>query len=155
MSKQEDFTDDLNTPTEDDLEHCYGSKYLGAADVGKKRIKARILKITKETMRQQDKSDRSRFVLYLSNIDKGMVLNTTNKDRLVEKWGRKPADWLNGEIGLYTEMTQFGGKPTPGLRLEPISKRKGAAAPKATEEEPPPDEEGDPGPEVEFGDAAE
>jgi hypothetical protein len=155
-TQEEDFNDDLNTPTEDDLESCYGSKYLGAADIGKKKIRTRILKITKEMMPQRDgKPARARIVLYLANIDKPFVLNATNKNRLVEEWGRKPADWLNGEIGLYVEMTQFGGKPTPGLRLKTISKRKGASVAAATppKAEPWPDEDGDPGPEVEFADA--
>jgi hypothetical protein len=30
----ENFTDDLNTPTEADLDSCYGSKYLSATDLG-------------------------------------------------------------------------------------------------------------------------
>ena len=49
----DDFNDDLNTPTEADLDDCYGSKYLSAADLGDKKIKTRIAKIRKEPMRQQ------------------------------------------------------------------------------------------------------
>jgi hypothetical protein len=161
MGNHDDFSDDLNTPTEDDLEKCYGSKYLGASDLGKKKIKARILKITMETMPSRDgKPERAKLVLYLSNIDKPMVLNATNKNRLVDELGRKPADWLNAEIGLYTELTQFGGKSTPGLRLNVLSKRKTASnksTAKLVEETPPADEDGDPGfgEAVEFGEPAE
>lgn len=156
----EDFNDDLNTPTEDDLEKCYGSKYL---------LKTRILKITKEPMQQQGgKPERPKLVLYLSNIDKGMVLNATNKNALVAALGKNPANWKGAEIGLYTEPTQFQGKSTRGLRLKVLSVPKAgakpAAAPKpkspkpaAAEELPPPwpDEPGDPGPESEFTEAAE
>jgi len=30
----DDFNDDLDTPTEADLDTCYGSKYLSATDLG-------------------------------------------------------------------------------------------------------------------------
>ena len=80
----DDFSDDLDTPSEADLEQCYGSKYLSAADLGDKKIKARIAKVRKETMRQRDgKPERSKFVIYFTTLDKPMVLNTTNKNVLV------------------------------------------------------------------------
>ena len=58
------FDDDLDTPSEADLEQCYGSKYLSAADLGDKKVKTRIGKIRKEMMRQQGgKPERSKFVV--------------------------------------------------------------------------------------------
>ena len=163
----QEFPDDLETPSEEDLEKYYGSKYLGAIDLKDKKIKTRILRITKEPMQQQGKAEKIRFVLYLANIDKPMVLNATNKNMLADKLGRNPASWKGAEIGLFTTDTQFGGKPTKGLRLVVLSQGKGGAAiaapkpksgpkPKAAaEEEPWPDEEGDPGPEAGFTEAAE
>ena len=115
----DNFTDDLDTPTEKDLDELYGSKYLGAADLGDKKIRTRIAKVRKETMQQQGgKPERAKFVIYFTTLDKAMVLNATNKNVLVEKLGRAPAGWVNAEIGLYTEPTQFAGKPTKGLRLK-------------------------------------
>jgi hypothetical protein len=123
----DDFDDDLNTPNEADLDACYGGKYLGAVDVGDRKIKSRISKVRKETMQQQGgKPERPKFVVYFTNLDKGVVLNTTNKNTLVEKLGKNPADWINAEVGLYTEPTQYAGKPTRGLRLRVLS------VPKAT-----------------------
>ena len=124
----EDFDDDLETPTEADLDSCYGSKYLGAVDVGDKKIRTRIGKVRKETMQQQGgKPERAKFVIYLTTIDKPMVLNATNKNALVDKLGRVPANWVGADIGLYTEPTQFGGKPTRGLRLRVLGPAKPAA----------------------------
>jgi hypothetical protein len=168
----EEFDDDLKTPTEDDLDACYGSKYLNAADLGDKKIRTRINKVRKEPMRQQGgKPERAKFVLYFATLEKPMVLNATNKNTLVEKLGKNPGDWIGAEIGLYTENTTFAGKSVKGLRLKVLSAPKAAAkatpAPKPTtraaskpvskpaEELPPPDEEGDPGPESEFNEAAE
>lgn len=161
----EEFDDDLETPTEDDLAQCYGSKYAGADDIGNKKIRTRISKIRKEMMQQQGgKPARAKFVVYFTTLEKPMVLNATNKNALVDKLGKNPADWIGAEVGLYTEPTQYGGKPTRGLRLRVLGPSKPAAkpvapapkpAPKpaAAEEAPPSDQEGDPGPE--FIDAAE
>ena len=124
----DEFSDDLETPTEADLDSCYGSKYLGAVDVGDKKIRTRIGKVRKETMQQQGgKPERAKFVIYFTTIDKPMVLNATNKNALVDKLGRVPANWVGADIGLYTEPTQFGGKPTRGLRLRVLGPAKPAA----------------------------
>jgi hypothetical protein len=117
--------DDLATPTEADLDSCYGSKYLGAADLGDRKIRTRIAKIRKEMMPSRDgKPARARFVVSFTTLDKSMVLNATNKNSLVDALGGKPADWINAEIGLYTEATQFGGKSMRGLRLKVLSAAK-------------------------------
>ncbi|MFZ2081839.1 MAG: hypothetical protein WAV38_35345 [Xanthobacteraceae bacterium] len=159
----DDFIDDLDTPTEADLDKLYGSKYLGAIDLGDKKIRTRIAKVRKEMMQQQGgKPERAKFVLYFATLEKPMVLNATNKDALVDKLGKDPKNWINADIGLFTEPTQFGGKPTRGLRLRVLGLPKAAAKtapaakpkPAATKEAPEwPDQDGDPGPE--FVDAAE
>jgi hypothetical protein len=161
----EEFNDDLETPTEDDLDKCYGSKYLSADDIGDKKIRTRINKVRKEPMQQRDgKPERAKFVLYFATLEKPMVVNATNKNALVDKLGKNPSDWKGADVGLYTEPTMFAGKPTRGLRLRvlslpkaakavPAPKPKPAPKPAAAEEAPPPDEEGDPGPE--FTEAAE
>ena len=123
----DDFNDDLNTPTEADLDDCYGSKYLSASDLGDKKIRTRIGKIRKETMRQQSGAERSKFVIYFTTLDKPMVLNATNKNVLVDALGKVPASWGGADIGLYTENTQFQGKPTKGLRLRVLGPAKTAA----------------------------
>jgi hypothetical protein len=165
----DDFSDtDLDTPTERDLDELYGSKYLGAADLGDKKIRTRIAKVRKETMQQQGgKPERPKFVIYFTTLDKGVVLNATNKNTIVTALGKDPARWAGAEVGLYTIDTAFGGKPVKGLRLKVLSAPKSMAkptpAPKtplkstAAEEPPPWDdplpgfEPGDPG----FGEAAE
>jgi hypothetical protein len=167
MVQQKDFVeDDLGTPTEADLDDCYGSKYLSATDLGDKKIRTRIAKIRKETMRQQSGAERSKFVIYFTTLDKPMVLNATNKNALVDALGKVPANWVGADIGLYTEDTRFGGKPVKGLRLRVLGLAKtaattGKAAPakpakpatpaKSTEEKPWPDDPDDPG----FSEAAE
>jgi hypothetical protein len=157
LRMSEEFTDDLDTPSEADLESCYGSKYFSAVDLGDKKIRTRIGKVRKEIMTQQGgKSERTKFVLYFTTVDKPMVLNATNKNALVDKLGKVPGNWIDAEVGLFTAPTQFQGKPMKGLRLTVLSApKKAATAPKLTAE-PPPDDTDDPGPAPDdYGEAAE
>jgi hypothetical protein len=157
-----DFNDDLNTPTEADLDQLYGSKFLSAADVGDKKIRTRIAKIRKEMLQQQSGQPRGKLVIYFTTLEKGMVLNATNKNLLVEKLGKNPADWIGTDVGILTENTTFAGKPTKGLRLHVLSPPKAGsnggtgpnppkpvAAAEAPPFVPPWDEEGDPVPQFE------
>jgi hypothetical protein len=125
---EDNFSDDIGTPTEADLDECYGSKYLGAVDIGDKKIRTRIGKVRKETMPQQGgKPERPKFVIYFTTLEKPMVLNATNKNALVDKLGKVPANWVDAEIGLYTENTQFAGKAVKGLRLRVLGPAKTSA----------------------------
>lgn len=143
--------DDLDTPTEADLEQCYGSKYLGAADIGDKKIRAKILKIRKEVLQQQGGAQRPKFVIYFANLEKPMVLNSTNTAVLVNALGRPPANWVGVECGIFCQPTQYQGRPTMGLRLRvlsPPAKKPGPtklAAKPAAADEPPPSDPDDPG----------
>jgi hypothetical protein len=125
----DDFIDDLDTATEADVDACYGSKYLSAADLGDRKIKSRIAKVHKEPMQKEGKPDRPKLVAYFSSLDKGLVLNATNKNTIVTALGKNPGDWKGAEIGLYTALTQFGGKTVPGVRVKVLSAPKAAAKP--------------------------
>jgi hypothetical protein len=153
----DEFNDNIDTPTEADLEACYGSKYLSATDIGSRKIKAKIAKIRKEELKQNNGPTRNKFILYFDVVDKAMVLNATNKQVLVDALGTKPADWIGAEVGILAEPVQFAGKSVMGLRVRVLGKPaqpgkvstprpdKPAPKPAAAKEEPWPDEAGDPG----------
>jgi len=140
---------DLETPTEHDLDTCYGSKYLATTDVGDRKIKSRIAKVRKEELRGDNGKARSKFILYFDTVDKPMVVNATNKNALVDKLGRDPAKWPGATVGIFVDPNvTFAGKRVPGLRLRVLLPPTAAAA-KATPKpvtQPPAAEEGDPGP---------
>jgi hypothetical protein len=110
-----DFDDYLDTPTEADLDACYGSKYLSATEVGDRKIRTKIERIRKQALPQQGGGTRLKFILSFSTLDKELVLNATNKNVLVDRLGRNPADWIGADVGLFTEPTNMAGKPTRGL----------------------------------------
>ena len=151
-----DFEEYLDTPTEADLDACYGSKYLSATEVGDRKIRTKIARIRKQALQQQGGGTRTKFILSFGTLDKELVLNTTNKTVLVDGLGRNPADWIGAEIGLFTEPTVMAGKATKGLRLRVLNKPSGtasAAKPAPKPDTPWPDQADDPGPD--FVEAAE
>src|SRR5689334_9760601 len=103
-----DFEDD--TPTEADIDACYGSKYLSATEVGTRKIRTKIARVRKEALQQQGGGTKTKFILAFAKHDKEMVLNSTNINVLVDALGKRPADWIDADVGIYTEPTTFAGK---------------------------------------------
>ena len=161
------MSNDELTPSENDVDLCYGSKFLSAIELGDKKIRARILKVRKEPLRGQDGKEKNKFILSFSNVDKSLVANATNIKTLVDALGKAPSGWLNADVGIFTEPTMMAGKPTRGVRLRVLGKPPGPAPapvpvpkppapiPSATEAAPWPDEPGDPGPTADFVDFEE
>jgi hypothetical protein len=133
---------DIDTPTESDLDQAYGSKFLSAADVSSRKIRTKIVKVRKVDLRGSDGTNRVKFVLHLEGIDKPMVLNSTNMNELVEKLGRKPADWIGAPVGLYVDPNViYAGKRVAGLRLRVLGPAT-TANPLGSPEPPPHDGSG-------------
>ena len=169
----QEFDDDLSTPTEADLTSCYGNKYLSAEEVGDRKICTKIAKVWMDELQRPNGKSQKRFLLGFTTVDKALVLNQTNKTTLVDALGKNPADWIGAEVGLLTEPTMMSGKPTRGVRMRvlnnPLARKSGGGAaapapkrgptppaPAAADAAPWPDEPGDPGPDaMDFGEAAE
>jgi hypothetical protein len=149
-----EYNDTFETPTEEDLDACYGSKFLTATELGERKIRTKLERIRKQALQQQGGGTKTKFILSFTSVDKEMVLNVTNKNVLVDALGRNPTDWINAEVGLFTEPTVMGGKATRGLRLRVLNKpSRPAPRTPPTPDKPWPDEAGDPG--SDFSDAAE
>lgn len=128
---------DHDTPSEADLDLCYGSKFLSATELGDKKIRTRIQKVKKEPLRGQDGKEKNKFILSFSNVDKSLVANATNIKTLVDALGKAPSGWLNADVGIFTEPTMMAGKPTRGVRLRVLGKPPGAAPAPAPAPKPP------------------
>jgi hypothetical protein len=151
-----DFEDYHDTPTEADLDACYGSKFLSATETGDQKIRTKIARVRKQALQQQGGGTRIKFILSFTTVDKEMVLNVTNTNALVDALGRNPSDWIGAEVGIFTAPTTMAGKTTRGLRLRVLNKPTGTAStskPAPKPNAPWPDHADDPGPE--FIDAAE
>jgi hypothetical protein len=130
---RDEFSDhDPDTPTESDLDLAYGSKYLGAADIGSRKIRTRIQKVRKEELTDKEGRKRMKFIIFFDALDKPLVLNTTNKDEVVHKLGKVPVKWRDASVGVYVDPNvMFAGKRTGGVRLTVFEPAKAAGtAPK-------------------------
>src|SRR5262245_17110877 len=123
----------------DDFDDIYGSKFLSAADV-KTPVVARIERIDHEKFARPGEPTRIKAVAYFKGGKKGMVINKTNANNLAAAFGKKFADWVDKRVTVKAEPTNFGGKPTLGLRLYPVN---GDGAVKVAPPPPPPKDDMD------------
>jgi hypothetical protein len=148
IAVRDEFSDyDPDTPSENDLDLAYGSKYLGVMDLGSHRIRSRIQKVRKQELTDNEGRKKMKFLIYFDALDKPLALNTTNKDELVRGLGRVPANWISASVGLYVDPNiMFAGKKTGGVRLrvlEPAKAKSPKRKPAPTAEWS--EEAGDPG----------
>jgi hypothetical protein len=101
------------------------SRFLKATDIaGEKKV--RIKNVTEEKV-GPDKEPK--LVAWFTNLTQGFVLNRTNNRILREAFGDETDGWAGKIIVLFSSMTDFRGRMTPGLRVRiPPPKGDGRAA---------------------------
>ena len=104
------------------------SRYLKTLDVDPE-VFVTIQKCPLEKV--DEEKDEEKYVLYVREFDKGLVLNWTNIQLLVKATGCEDSDeWAGHQVILYHDETvQFRGKVTGGIRVRAVKKT--AAAPQA------------------------
>jgi hypothetical protein len=108
-----------------DFEDLYGGRFLSSQDV-KAPTNVTSDRIEQESFTRPGEPTRTKAVLYFRGGKKGMVINKTNANVLAAAFGKNLSDWADKRMTIKSEPTNFGGKPTQGLRLYPIT---AAAAP--------------------------
>ena len=106
MSNENEIFDDL-----------YGSKYFSAADLHGEQIKRKIGKVEVVELKDKDGSTKRKFVIYFLNLDKPLVVNKTNANKLAASHGKNTVNWVGIVCEIYAEMTSLGKE---GVRLRPI-----------------------------------
>lgn len=94
------------------IEEAFPSKYLKAADLKGSRVNVKIDRIECETV-----GDDSKVILYFQGKEKGLVLNVTNKNMVVDLYGPETDDWSGQPITLYEAMVQYQSKMVPAIRI--------------------------------------
>jgi hypothetical protein len=101
----------------------FPSKYLKASDA-ETDLTLTITRISCETMKNRDGQDEEKYVLYFKEVEKGMVINKTNKNTLVDLYGEETDDWIEKRVILTSVDVDAFGETTAALR---ISHKKPAA----------------------------
>lgn len=96
------------------INDAFPSKYLRAHDLGDKQPVVIIDKVTAETVGEDTK-----LVVYFRGKDKGLVLNKTNANSIMEITGSPiTEEWTGHRIMLVTAKVEYQGKRVPAVRIE-------------------------------------
>jgi hypothetical protein len=100
------------------VNRLFGGRYLAAADLGETPRQGAIRAISIEEI---GRARESKLVLTVSGLAKKVVVNKTNARALAEAFGAETNAWRGRTIEILAVPTEFGGHPTRGIRLRPIS----------------------------------
>lgn len=93
------------------------SKYLQQKDVGKGLL-VTVKNIARINIAKANEPPQLEFVMYFHEIDKPLVLKTTNKQLCFQTLGEDSDFWPNKKLVLYTDPTViYAGKITGGIRI--------------------------------------
>lgn len=88
--------------------------YLKAADLAGKP-----LAVTIDSVKIENVGDEEKPVLFFQETGKGLVLNRTNADSIVELLGTdETEEWHGKSIALVPAKTKFGGKTVDCIRVD-------------------------------------
>ena len=116
----------MNDPVTDTaFDDIYGSKYFGPPDLHGEMIRHEVGKVEIADLREKDGSTKRKFIVYFKGVDKPLVLNRTNAQKLAAALGKDRTAWIDVVVELYAEMTSLGKE---GVRLRVMRSAAAGAA---------------------------
>ena len=108
------------------------SKYLKKEDLDEQGNLCTIKEFKKQNVAQEGEDPENKYVMFVHEFQKGLVLNATNRAILEKVYGGDTNDCIGNAIVLYVdENVSYAGKIVGGIRLRaPRGKAKPAPAPK-------------------------
>lgn len=98
-----------------DIRDSFPSKYLKASDLRGRDARVVIREITYENV---GKDQSKKPVVYFRGTDKGLVLNRTNCNTIIELTKTPdPDEWRGVAIVIYPTETSFGGEQVECIRV--------------------------------------
>jgi hypothetical protein len=104
---------------ESDFDDLYGSKYLSASDLHGETPRHRIGKVALTELKEKDGGTKRKYLVYFEGLEKPLVLNKTNAQKLAAAFGKDHSKWIGIEAELYAEMTGLGKEGVRLRRLKP------------------------------------
>jgi len=102
---------------ESDFDDLYGSKYFSVPDLHGETPHRSIGKVAPVELKEKDGSTKRKYLVYFVGVEKPLVLNKTNAQKLAAAFGKDHSKWIGMEVELYAEMTGLGKE---GVRVRPL-----------------------------------
>lgn len=100
----------------------FPSRFLKADDLKGPTI-VKITSVSSEWLGQGADS-RNRLIVHFAEFDRGLVLNTTNKNALRDITGTSDTDgWIDQRVLLVVVRVDFQGRRVPSIRIEPAPRK--------------------------------
>lgn len=118
------------------INEAFPSNYIKASDLKGQTVQVAIDRVEMEEVgRTKDR----KAVVYFKGKEKGLVLNKTNANKIIQLSG-SPAteDWRGFVVSLYPTETEFGGEQVECVRVKAAPKTNGQRPPQAAPPPPPP-----------------
>lgn len=96
---------------------AFPSKYIKAEDLGSlgQEIQVTVARVGMEQLDNEQKM----IVHFYEYGDKGLVLNKTNANSLVQMFGDETDKWTGMGFIVFSTMVDFKGVQTPAIRVKP------------------------------------
>src|SRR3954447_21119403 len=79
---------------ESDFDDLYGSKYYSASDLHGETPHHRIGKVALAELKEKDGSTKRKYLVYCDGVEKTLVLNKTNAQKLAAAYGKDHKKWI-------------------------------------------------------------
>ncbi len=119
------------------ISEAFPSNYVKASDLNGKPSLLTIRACVREELGQGNDKEK-KPVLYFKEAQKGLVLNKTNANVIVDAYGKMTEDWEGKTVEVYPARVEFKGNLVDGIRVRIQQEAQPDAAPLADGE---PDDE--------------
>lgn len=114
------------------------SKYLKQEDI-EGEIAVTVQSLKKVNVAREDEDPEYKWTVKFHELEKPMVLNSTNVKRLAKALGDDTDDWTGNAVTLYVDPDiEYGGKVVGGLRIRALKAAKVAPSKRVDDDDGPP-----------------
>ncbi len=95
------------------INEAFPSNYLKATDLQGRRVEVTMADVKTEKLGED-----FRPVLSFKGKEKGLVLNKTNANAIIDAYGPETDDWFGKPVVLFEAMVEFQGRRVPAIRVD-------------------------------------
>lgn len=95
------------------MSQAFPSKFLKSDDIGNQRWPLTIRGVQMEDVGDNEHKP----IVYFQELEKGLVLNKTNAEMIVQLYGDDTDRWAGQRIEMYATPVQYQGQSKMGLRV--------------------------------------